>query len=265
MFGARSMFALCVSAVLAVAAAAAPIAAPCEDTHSSCGSWADGGQCTENAAFMKGACAESCAFCTPPPLLEESDDPLLGAERVVLQLQWGEHEGTITLGFYPSVAPVTVAHIVRLVKMGGYNTNEVFRVDKGFVAQVQGVEGGRRARMSPALRAVAKEHVPDEFSETLSHRRGMLSMGKFDEPNSGTSSFSMLLGDARSLDRKYTIFGRVVGGDHVLSALEAVETVREGIFVKPKARVEIVSAALMYADGRGGLVADEAEKRKIEL
>ena len=35
--------------------------------------------------------------------------------------------------------------------------------------------------------------------------------------------------------------------------------------LKPKERVEIVSAVVMYADGRGGLVLDEGERRKIEL
>ena len=197
--------------------------------------------------------------------------------------------------------------------MGGYSTNEIFRVDRGFVAQVQGsaaifakrnqiasaavvsrvargahaarrtrrtphtphtarrtphaarrtlnaarctphlvlvrhrtflphsrrlhsVDGGRRAPMSKALRTIAKQNVPDEFSQTLTHARGLLSMGKFEEANSGTSSFSMLLGDAPFLDHKYTIFGRVVAGDFVLSQLETLETVREGIFVKPKVR-----------------------------
>jgi len=216
---------------------------------------------------MKESCAEACGFCTPPPMLEASDDPLLGPERVVLQIKYGDDDkyGDIVLGFYPSVAPVTVAHILRLVRMGGYNTNEIFRVDRGFVAQVQGVDGGRRTPMSKALRAIAKQNVPDEFSQTLTHARGLLSMGKFEEANSGTSSFSMLLGDAPFLDHKYTIFGRVVAGDFVLSQLETLETVREGIFVKPKTRVEIVSAILMYADGAGGLVLDEGEKRKTEL
>ena len=149
--------------------------------------------------------------------------------------------------------------------MGGYNSNEIFRGDRGFVAQVQGVDGGRRAPMSKALRAVARQNVPDEFSDTLTHAKGVLSMGKFEEPNTGTSSFSMLLGAAPFLDNKYTIFGRVVAGEFVLAQLEKLETVRDGIFVKPKQRVEIVSAVVMYSDGNGGLVLDEAERRKSEL
>jgi len=241
----------------------------CEDVHASCGSWSDSGECQKNVAFMKENCAESCGVCTPPPLLGRSDDALLGEERMVLQIQWGDADklsfGEVVLGFYPSVAPVTVAHILTLVRMGGYNTNEIFRVDKGFVCQVQGVDGGRRAPMSRALRAVAKKYVPDEFSSKVKHKRGMLSMGKFDEPNTGTSSFSMVLGDAHFLDGRYTIFGRVVAGDQVLQRLEKLETVREGIFVKPKGRVEIVSAVVMWSDGKGGLMAEDGEHRKVEL
>ena len=190
--------------------------AACFDKENSCDSWAEGGECEKNAAFMKEACPLACKICTPPPPIDEHDDPLLGRERAVMTTEYGE----IVLGFYPTVAPKTVAHIIKLFRMGGYNTNHVFRVDKGFVAQVQGVDGGRRATMSKALRHEAKKNVPDEFSGTPSskfpdvkHVRGMLSMGKFDEPGSGTSSFSMLLGNAPFLDGKYTIFGRVVSGD----------------------------------------------------
>ena len=190
--------------------------AACFDKESGCESWAEGGECEKNAAFMKEACPQACQICLPPPPIDEHDDPLLGRERAVMTTEYGE----IVLGFYPTVAPKTVAHIIRLFRMGGYDTNHVFRVDKGFVAQVQGVDGGRRATMSKALRREAKKNVPDEFSGTptsmfpdLKHVRGMLSMGKFEEPGSGTSSFSMLLGKAPSLDGKYTIFGRVVSGD----------------------------------------------------
>ena len=183
----------------------------------------------------------------------------------MLQLNWGDSFGEIVLGFYPTVAPVTVAHILKLVRLGGYNTNEIFRVDKGFVAQIQGVAGGRRAPASKRLRLEAAKNVPDEFSDELTHKRGMLSMGKFEEPNTGTSSFSMVLGDAKFLDGKYTIFGRVIAGDHVLAKLEKVETTRDGIFVKPKVRVEVVSAVVLYSDGRGGLVTEPGDPRKAEL
>ena len=45
------------------------------------------------------------------------------------------------------VAPVTSDHILKLAKLGGYNSNHFFRVDKGFVAQTAGVTGGRLAQL----------------------------------------------------------------------------------------------------------------------
>ena len=45
------------------------------------------------------------------------------------------------------VAPVTTAHILKLAKLGAYNGNHFFRVDKGFVAQTASVVGGREAKL----------------------------------------------------------------------------------------------------------------------
>ena len=46
--------------------------------------------------------------------------------------------GDLELAFFPDVAPVTVAHILELGRLGLYTTNHFFRVDKGFVAQARG-------------------------------------------------------------------------------------------------------------------------------
>lgn len=43
---------------------------------------------------------------------------------VVMQTNYGD----IEFGFYPSVAPKTVDHIFKLVRLGCYNTNHFFRV-----------------------------------------------------------------------------------------------------------------------------------------
>ena len=41
------------------------------------------------------------------------------------------------------VAPITSQHILRLAKLGAYNTVSFFRVDRGFVAQTADVVYGR--------------------------------------------------------------------------------------------------------------------------
>ncbi|WCJ27612.1 Cyclophilin-like peptidyl-prolyl cis-trans isomerase family protein [Euphorbia peplus] len=166
-----------------------------------------------------------------------SEDPELSSTRVVFQTNYGD----IEFGFYPSVAPQTVDHIFKLVRLGCFNTNHFFRVDKGFVAQVADVVGGRSAPMNLHQRTEAQKTVIGEFSK-VRHVRGILSMGRYSDPNSASSSFSMLLGDAPHLDGQYAIFGKVTKGDETLTKLEQLPTRREGIFVMPTERITILSS-----------------------
>ena len=164
-------------------------------------------------------------------------------ERVVLQTT----KGNIELAFYKDIAPVTSRHIIELFRRGAYDTNHFFRVDKGFVAQVADVVGGRRAPLDAFQKEIAHDTVPGEFQSRVVHRRGTLSMGRYDDPDSGTSSFSILLGNAPHLDNKYTVFGEMVAGDETLREMEDAETRREGIFVMPRDRIEIISTYLKRA------------------
>lgn len=164
-------------------------------------------------------------------------EPELGSARVVFQTNYGD----IEFGFYPTIAPITVDHIFKLVRLGGYNTNHIFRVDKGFVAQVADVTSGRSAPMNENQRREAEKTIVGEFSD-VKHVRGILSMGRYDDPNSAQSSFSMLLGDAPHLDGKYAIFGKVTKGDETLRKLEELPTRREGMFVMPVERITILSS-----------------------
>ena len=67
-------------------------------------------------------------------------------------------------------------------------------------------------------------------------------------PSSGGSSFSMLLGKAPHLDQQYTVFGKVLRGDAVLSELEQVKTKKEGIFVMPLERITITRAYVVGSE-----------------
>lgn len=77
-------------------------------------------------------------------------EPRLSEERMVFQTSYGD----IEFGFYPDVAPITVQHILKLGRLGAYNSNHFFRVDKGFVAQIADVVGGRSLTMDPRQRQV---------------------------------------------------------------------------------------------------------------
>jgi len=172
---------------------------------------------------------------------------VLSRERVVLQTDHGD----IHLAFYPTIAPRTVELILALFELGCYNTNHFFRVDKGFVAQVADIQNGRQAPMDALQQSWASKTVPLEVHENVKHDKvGILSLARHDDPHSGGSSFSILLGKAPHLDMQYTVFGEVTKGMATIESLQQVETVTEGIFVMPKERIHIHSTYLLYSDAK---------------
>eukprot|EP00803_Ostreobium_quekettii_P010471 evm.model.scf_3251.1 EVM.evm.TU.scf_3251.1 scf_3251:3471-6907(-) len=190
----------------------------------------------------------SCAILTLALALLASaaaGQPAMGPERVVMTTDFGD----IEVGFYPDIAPITVPHILKLFQLGAYNTNHIFRLDAGFVAQVSGVSNGRTAPLTTAIKKEDAKTVPLEISQEVTHLPGTLSMARHSDPNSGGSSFSMLLGEAAHLNGQYTIFGNVTKGFENLKAMESVETFTEGIFVKPVERITIHSTYWYSTDG----------------
>ena len=63
--------------------------------------------------------------------------------------------------------------------------------------------------------------LPAEFSATP-HERGILSMARSNNPDSGGSQFFICVADARFLDNQYTVFGKVVSGMDVVDAIVSV-------------------------------------------
>lgn len=114
---------------------------------------------------------------------------------------------TLNEGTSLQVAPVTVRYILQLFKLGCYNTNHIFRVDKGFVAQTADVVYGRLVPLSPIQKRATETTIPLEVTPDVIHEEGSLSIGRHEDPNSGGSSFSILYGRQQHLDMQYTIFG----------------------------------------------------------
>lgn len=144
--------------------------------------------------------------------------------------------GTLKIRMEPDWAPNHVRNFLMLVETGWYNGTAFHRLIHGFMAQ-----GGM-----PDTRAGGGGHPADrwvhplkaEFRADLKHTRGIVSMARTDDPDSATTSFFIMLGDAPHLDGKYTIFGRVVDGMDVLDAFDKEDVDGE----VPKRRIEIIDA-----------------------
>lgn len=179
------------------------------------------------------------------PAVGVPQDPMtLGDDRVVLQTKWGE----IELGFYENAAPETSKHMLSLFRMGAYNSVSFFRLEAGFVTQVEEVVTGRQVPLHVLQAAEAKRTVPFEVDESapLKHVAGSLSMvHPSDDRNGGTSSFCIMLGEASHLDGQYSVFGKVTRGWDTLRKIEKVphshSPDEDSGFMYPKEQITILS------------------------
>jgi cyclophilin family peptidyl-prolyl cis-trans isomerase len=146
--------------------------------------------------------------------------------------------GTIRIRMRPDWAPEHVRNFLMLTSTGWYNGTAFHRVVKGFV--VQGGMGDQRSS-GPAHPADRLVHtLRGEFRDDVKHTRGIVSMARADDPDSASTSFFLMLGDAPHLDGKYSAFGQVIDGMEVLDAFEKEELDGE----TPKRRLEVIEAAI---------------------
>jgi cyclophilin family peptidyl-prolyl cis-trans isomerase len=123
--------------------------------------------------------------------------------------------GRVTIWLRPDVAPKMVERIKTLTRQGFYNGLAFHRVIEGFMAQGGDPKGdGTGGSTLP--------NVPAEFNY-LPHVRGAVSAARADDENSANSQFFIVLLPRLSLDKKYTIFGRVIDGMQYVDAIKRGE------------------------------------------
>ena len=122
-------------------------------------------------------------------------------------------DGRVVIEMRPDLAPQHVAQIKKLAREGKYDGVVFHRVIDGFMAQTGDPAGTGAGGMGDPL--------PAEFSREA-HVRGTVSMARTSDPNSARSQFFICFTDARSLDGKYTVWGKVTSG------MEFVDKIAKG-------------------------------------
>lgn len=122
-------------------------------------------------------------------------------------------KGTMVIELYENEAPGAVGNFVSLVEAGFYNGLTFHRVLPGFMAQ-GGCPDGTGAG-GPGY------NIPCECEQEnhRNHFRGSLSMAHAGR-NTGGSQFFLTFKRTAHLDGKHTVFGRVIEGLDVLTALQ---------------------------------------------
>ncbi|MFA5262688.1 MAG: peptidylprolyl isomerase [Opitutaceae bacterium] len=148
--------------------------------------------------------------------------PTTPPEVAIIKTSYGE----MKIAFWPEVAPKTVENFKKLAKEGFYNGTAFHRIIKGFMIQGGCPNTKKGAKGTPGT-GDAGYKLAAEFNER-SHKRGVISMARAHHPDSAGSQFFICHGDARFLDRQYTAFGQLVGGDEVLEAIASVPVTSGG-------------------------------------
>ena len=140
-----------------------------------------------------------------------------------------ENGGKIVAELYPEIAPETVNNFISLAKQGFYDGTIFHRVIPGFMIQGGDPEG---TGMGGPGYCIKGEFLMNGVKNTLSHKRGVLSMARAGHPNSAGSQFFIMHADGEFLDGQYAAFGMVTEGMDVVDRIAATKT---GLNDKPKA------------------------------
>lgn len=156
-----------------------------------------------------------------------------------------ENGGTFTIKLYPEYAPETVANFTKLVSEGFYDGLTFHRVVDGFMAQGGDPEGTGTGGSNDKIKG---EFSSNGFTQnTLSHKRGTVSMARANDPNSASSQFFICYDDCTYLDGSYAAFGEVVEGMDVVDGFLDVERTMglDGQMSKPVTPIVIKSATIV--------------------
>lgn len=123
--------------------------------------------------------------------------------------------GRVTIWLRPDLAPQMVDRVKTLTRQHFYDGLDFHRVIDGFMAQGGDPKGdGTGGSTLP--------NVPAEFNY-YPHVRGAVSAARAEDVNSANSQFFIVLQPRLALDKKYTVFGRVVSGMDYVDAIHRGE------------------------------------------
>ena len=134
--------------------------------------------------------------------------------------------GKMVFTLYPEYAPETVANFIKLTKAGFYNGLKFHRIMKGFMIQGGDPKGDGTGGSDKEIKG---EFSGNGFTQnTLSHKRGVISMARSTDMNSASSQFFIMDADNTGLDGQYAAFGMITEGEDTLTAIANTPVVDSG-------------------------------------
>ncbi|CAH8501428.1 unnamed protein product [Schistosoma margrebowiei] len=147
--------------------------------------------------------------------------------------------GKLNLELHCDLVPKTCENFLRHCSTGYYNDTSFHRLIRYFI-----VQGGDPSGTGFGGDSAWGGSFADEFVPNLSHdTRGIVSMAN-SGPNTNRSQFFITFRKCKHLDRKHTVFGKVVGGLDFLGKIEMMETDKDD---RPLEDIQIINCEV-YVD-----------------
>ncbi|XP_054153558.1 RING-type E3 ubiquitin-protein ligase PPIL2-like [Oppia nitens] len=205
-----------------------------------------------SAHYSTGAVAASFTSTAMDPVWSKLEPAILTDDAILYPkikkkgyVRFVTNFGDLNLELYCDQTPKTCHNFLKLCKSEYYNDNIFHRLIKNFMIQSGDPTGTGKGGQS-----AFGQPFDDEIKPQFSHEgRGVLSMAN-SGPNTNKSQFFITFRSCKHLDKKHTIFGRVVGGLEVLDKMERTKTdakdrpldeikiLRTPIFVDPFQEIE---------------------------
>ncbi|XP_007906804.1 RING-type E3 ubiquitin-protein ligase PPIL2 [Callorhinchus milii] len=168
-------------------------------------------------------------------------------------------KGDVNLELHCEMTPKACENFIKLCKKEYYNGTIFHRSIRNFM-----IQGGDPTGTGTGGESYWGKPFKDEFKPNLSHTgRGVLSMAN-SGPNTNKSQFFITFRSCKYLDKKHTVFGRVVGGFETLTAMENVESDPKTDLPHEEIRLERTSVFVDPFEEADVLIAAEREKLQEE-
>lgn len=156
---------------------------------------------------------------------ENDEIELLDANKTYEAVIEVEDYGTIVFTLRQDAAPVSAANFVSLAKEGFYDGLTFHRIIDGFMIQGGDPSGNGSGGSGKSITGEFKANGHDN---PISHVRGVVSMARAQDPNSGSSQFFIVQTDSTYLDGNYAAFGEVTEGMDVVDQICKDVPVQDG-------------------------------------
>lgn len=152
----------------------------------------------------------------PPAQIQKNDTKVetMASNNPIVIIE--TNKGKIVAEIYKEDAPITAGNFLTLVQGKFYDGLSFHRVVDNFVIQGGDPKGDGTGG--------SDKTIPLEVKPSLRHEYGTLAMARSQNPDSASSQFYIVKGEASFLDGQYAVFGKVTEGMDVVEKIAVGDT-----------------------------------------